>query len=375
MGRILEGFWDCKHCNSTQIRGGVRQCPNCGTPRDKDTIFYLNKNSTYVSEKKAAYINRNPDWLCKYCQSLNSDDKNVCIYCGAPRTEENLNYFENSQQKYSSDPQENLGYVEEKTEDVSDYLCFSDIYFDNSNNTQTSSFSLTSFISSYFPIILIVLFIILGIWAFVSLFLPKVEAIKITQMSWERSINIERYQSVEESDWSLPPNARLLYCQDEFSHYVPVLHHYETVTVEVPYERIVGTEEYVVGYEDLGNGYFEEITDIRYIYETYYVTETYEEPIYYDQPVYQTKYYYEIDKWLYERSVTTSGNDKSPYWGDYTLASDERVYSKSEHYFITGLVKKENERFLELSYEDWNSLKVGQIVKFKSFLGYGEIVE
>lgn len=194
-------------------------------------------------------------------------------------------------------------------------------------------------------------------------------------MSWERSIDIERYQTVDESGWSLPVGARLHYSQEEFSHYEQVLDHYETKTRQVAKERISGYEEYVTGYRDLGNGYFEETTSSRPIYETYYETETYEEPVYRDEAVYRTKYYYEIDKWLYERSVKTNGTDKEPYWGEVNLNSDERVSSERENYTILGLNKKEKEQSISLSYKDWNSLEVGQTVKLKVSLGYGTIVE
>lgn len=164
-------------------------------------------------------------------------------------------------------------------------------------------------------------------------------------MSWQRSIDIERYQTVEESDWYLPSGARLQYSQKEFSHYEQVLDHYETKTKKVAHERILGYEDYVSGYRDLGNGYFEEIVSSRPVYETYYEDETYQEPVYRDEPVYRTKYY------------------------------DEKVSIRSEKYYITGLNKKNKSSNILLSFEDWNSVEVGQTVKLKVSLGYGEIVE
>ena len=223
--------------------------------------------------------------------------------------------------------------------------------------------------------ILITLFSLIGIAALIFLFIPKPQEITVQGLSWQRSIDIERYQTVEESNWSLPTGARLLYSQEEFSHYEQVFDHYETKTREVSKERVIGYEEYVSGYRDLGNGYFEEITSSRPIYETYYETETYDEPVYRDEAVYRTKYYYEIDKWLYERSVKTSGKDKNPYWGEVKLSSDERISSKRETYSIIGLNKKGKEKSITLSYEDWNSLKVGETVTLNVSFGYGEIVE
>lgn len=202
------------------------------------------------------------------------------------------------------------------------------------------------------------------------------QKVTIQEMSWEYCINIEKYQTVTENNWNLPAGARLLYSQQEFSHYQEVLDHYETRTKQVAKQRISGYEDRVTGYRDLGNGYFEEITTSSPVYETYYETETYQEPIYRNDPVYRTKYYYEIDKWLYERNVKTSGKDKNPYWGEVDLSSVERISSKNEKYLITGVNQKDKQQVLQLSYDDWRSLTVGKTATFKVTLGiYGEIVE
>ena len=61
----------------------------------------------------------------------------------------------------------------------------------------------------------------------------------------------------------MPEEARLQDSRLEFSHYQEVLDHYEQKSRQVEKHRITGYEEYVVGYRDLGNGYFEEITEQR----------------------------------------------------------------------------------------------------------------
>ena len=71
----------------------------------------------------------------------------------------------------------------------------------------------------------------------------------------------------------MPQEGRLLYTKTEISGYSSVLDHYETRSRDVTKTKAVGTETYTVGYRDLGNGYYEEITDTRTIYETYTETE------------------------------------------------------------------------------------------------------
>ena len=115
MGKLIEGFWDCKYCGNKRIRGSIRECPNCGKARDNSTKFYLDASErNYVSEEKAAKINKNPDWVCNYCNQLNSDDDDICVSCGAPRTSENLNYFEN-QKRNEEKNRKNVQSIKEKS--------------------------------------------------------------------------------------------------------------------------------------------------------------------------------------------------------------------------------------------------------------------
>lgn len=375
MGRLIEGLWDCKYCGSTQIGGSKRECPNCGKPRDKDITFYLPGTKRYVPKDQADKINRNPDWLCEYCDSLNSDSDNYCISCGSPRTEKNLNYFENKIKQ------------EEKQQksSTSSHSSSSDCYSRNESrsksrndfsNIHTKSSSFSDILSNGWKPVLCILLIALTIFGIFLLFQPKEYELTVTELSWERCINVERYQTVEESSWNLPSNARLLETRLEYSHSEQVLDHYDTKTRQVEKQRISGYETYVSGYRDLGNGYFEEITSERPVYETYYETETYQEPVYRSEPVYRTKYYYEIDKWLYERSVSTSGIDCEPYWGKVNLNSDERESSRSDTYKVKGIdLKTDEEISFYLSFEDWSTLRVGQNLYVKISFNQGEILE
>lgn len=99
----------------------------------------------------------------------------------------------------------------------------------------------------------------------------------------------------------------------------------------------------VVGYKDLGNGYFEEQTERVPVYKTYYETEYHQEPVYRSQPVYRKKYYYEIDKWLHDRYLSTSGIDSKPCWPDTSnLKSNERTGQKTSKFTFSGTDDKGN---------------------------------
>lgn len=401
MGRIIEGLWDCKYCGSKGIGGSKRECPHCGKPRDTDTKFYLRDEVTYVDEEKAKNISRNPDWVCRFCDSLNPDTTDVCISCGASKTAENMNYFENrkkqeeklkqqtSETSYIGILSNNIQDVEDSTvpknEDLYNYSKDSKAVRDSENITVSKGFfgkyvnvffsRVRDFFDDYGNILLLLMLGIALIVGAIWLFTPKTKTVTIEQISWERSIDIERYQTVDESGWSLPSGARLHESKTEIYKYESVLDHYENKTRQVAKQRLDHYETRVVGHRDLGNGYFEEITEQVPVYVTYYETEHYQDPVYRNQPIYKTKYYYEIDKWLHDRYLTTSGYDKSPYWADTSdLGSDERTSTYEEEYYILYTDKKGNTKEISMSYDEWSDMMVGDTITIKvSIFGKGKI--
>lgn len=381
MGKLIEGFWDCKYCGNKRIRGSIRECPNCGKARDNSTKFYLDASErNYVSEEKAAKINKNPDWVCNYCNQLNSDDDDICVSCGAPRTSENLNYFEN-QKRNEEKNRKNVQSIKEKSNSSSSKKTNTEDSLRSSSKKIINSKILVEIFYKLISFLLCVAFfwgIAAGIRGTISFFKPKEHSLIVSELSWKRSIDVERYQTVKENDWFLPQNGRLLYTRSEYSHSEQVLDHYESRTRSIKKERISDYAIVDSDPRDLGNGYFEETTEKIPIYETYYETELYDEPIFKSKKVYLTRYYYEIDKWLYERSVKTSGINNSPYWGKTNLSSDERESLKSETYTVKGIDIDDNEKELSftISLEKWSTVQVGQTLKVKiSFWGRGEIIE
>ena len=84
-------------CDTKGIRGDKAACPNCGRRRG-NVRFYLKgqaqdhelrpedtKDLEYVIREKEKYVNRNPDWYCSFCDTLNSDNAETCQGCGASR--------------------------------------------------------------------------------------------------------------------------------------------------------------------------------------------------------------------------------------------------------------------------------------------------
>ena len=380
MGKIVEGLWNCKYCKTTGIGGSKRECPHCGKPRDSDTKFYMPGTISYVDEEKAKEVSRNPDWVCRFCDCLNPDSSSICISCGASRTAENLDYFENRSNKQkleeetetttqgpeivlpkgdNPEPEPVVRELEPEKEVSTDSHTFKSIA---SNIAE----SVGEFFIDNLPIIGVIALIALIIGGIIWLATPKTITVTVDHTYWDYSIEIEKYQAVDESGWSLPTNARLHETRSEIYTYEQVLDHYENKTRQVAKQRLDHYDEKVVGYKDLGNGYFEEITERVPVYETYYETEHYQEPVYRSQPVYKTKYYYEIDKWLHDRNLETSGIDCSPYWADTSdLKSDERTGTQTSEYSFSGTDYEGNTKIYDVSYSDWSDLKAGDEITIK----------
>jgi hypothetical protein len=207
------------------------------------------------------------------------------------------------------------------------------------------------------------------------LFTPKIQEVTIKNFSWERSIDIEEYATVNRNDWTLPPGGRLQYTRQEIQSYVQVIDHYETKTRTYTEQVFDHYESYVSGHKDLGNGYFEEIISQRPVYRTETKTETYQEPVYRRDPVYATKYYYEIDIWQYAFSSTSSGNNKDPYWEEVELKDLQRESGRNETYYITVINKESKENKYSFDYQTWSDLEIGDVVTIKTTIfGEAEVV-
>ena len=339
MGKIVVGCWDCDYCGADRISGEIKICPNCGKPRGKDVTFYMAGPKNYVEDPDK--INKNPDWVCPYCQTLNPDDNKFCSACGSAREESDTNYFESKEKDRER---------EEKREE-------------DRRKAEGTDLAARASGRCWLPLILILL-AIFGLMVFA--FMPKTRKMHVDSKTWERKVSIERYQEVRESSWNLPDGAWDVTSRDEVYTYNHVLDHYETRTREVS-EQVLDGYDTEIEYRDLGNGYYEEIEHQVPRYRTEYHTETYQEPVYVDIPVFAKKYYYSIMKWLYDRDEVTSGADNEPYYAELNLPDNERESGRSEQYWILSGDKR-----YRVNYDLWKQIKTGSDIR--ATVGNGEII-
>lgn len=389
--------WYCPNCDSMNS-ASLTECENCGAPRTSES-----KNA-FDFQKDVKKTNL-PDptrfmWECPNCKTLNDEKRSNCRSCGSAKDgskEEKEAETLKPSSKISKEAEDFT--FSSNTQPVKEKIA--EEKTENSRDKEKRNFSFNFdwitniFKNGNFQAILVMIAIVLvGFFAvkgLIYLFTPHPQTLNVTDTYWKYTVDIESYETVNESDWQVPTGGRVQYTKNEIHHYEKVIDHYETVQKSrtVPdgghYEYETKTRtvpdggHYEYDYSYNGDGtYTEDSTWVQdYTTETYqeqtyvqdYKTEYYteQEPVYRDEPIYKTKYYYEIEKWIHKRFVTTEGHDKNVYWGDLNLASNEREGVRSEVYTITAINskdKKKKEKVYDVNSKDmWMEIEKDTTIK------------
>ena len=378
LARYIKMSWDCKYCNTKGISGDKKFCPGCGNPCGENVKFYVPKNKEYVDE---SVVPKGPDWQCNYCGSYNRSDETVCNNCGGERKGTKDYFGRNTESDKDDDVSkvtESYSYSDNNsrfTNESTGVTFGSNVMDENVNNeTERRTQNILQKWASVAAVKYIALFVVLlGITGgLIYLFVPKERTLTVEGVSWERSATIYRYETVNESDWYLPSEARLRYTRNEIRRYDTVQDGYKTETYTV--EELDHYDRHV-SYVDKGNGYAEEVVEEVPVYKT--VTKTREVPKYKEVPVYDTKYYYEIDKYVYNRVERVQNADKSPYWPEnlpveqkHPIIGDERVERRAEKYMIMARLTNKDGQLQEytLNYNEWVDVNVGDTLKCKVYI-------
>lgn len=336
--KVYEGYWDCVSCGRRKNKGRDINCRGCGRPRGDEVRFYQSEDAPEVIDPELLRIAKGgPDWICNHCGGSNRASKTRCKGCGAPRGSSPEQPVRDL--PLGSSQEEPLKPVRRMPPEREDYP----IPRPRSKRSRIGLGILAALI--------VVGFIALGFWAFGT----HAEELTVTGYEWVRTVEIEHFVTLTQEGWEgeLPGDAHILSQRRDIHHYDRVLDHYETKKRTVTERVQTGTETYVCGSRDLGNGFFEDIECTRPVYGTQIRTETYEEPVYRDEPVYRTKYTYEVERWVHARTERAEGEDLEPYWPGFTLAENERESGRGESYHVL-LTNKDGKAYrYEAPHEEW----------------------
>ena len=403
---IRYGTWNCVHCGST-VSGGVRDCPTCGVSRGENIEFSYNPNGEIVTDKS---FNQAPDWLCNYCDCLNNASLTFCESCGAPKGQDSKTYLDLKEERLQSlaatgetsdkELQPEVYIVDNSStlsKNLNEKLQTAEVFRDNystsakidedveryyalhrnynltarerrelsmiSNYNTRSSIKPLTKIAYFLASILVFFCICFGLASLVK-FVTKPKEITITDVVWETKLDVQEYKYHEDSGWSLPNNATLMYTREEQNGTKPVVvgSHIEKVTKTKEVQD--GTKEVFSHTEDLGNGAYKDV----YIDVPKYKTITYTEDVEVDdiehQPNMQTKYYYSYWEWETISTLTETGDDRSVEYAEYqTRGTNERVTNQRVWYTITDTDGKK----YTINEEDWKRVSEGDTVLIKKF--------
>jgi hypothetical protein len=338
---IREGRWDCATCGAVGLLGRDLDCTQCGNPRPEGTRLYLPEDAPEVTEpERLAEAGAGADWACEHCGASARATDDCCPGCGAPRgtspTQEVATFAMadvpregGEQERRANPPPPPPPPVRRRNPWVVRGV--------------------------------IAMLVLLG-WCF---FRPREITATLAEKSWERSLEVEAYRTVRESDWNVPSGGRTVNSFQAIRSYRQELDHYETRTRTVTEQVQTGTRTYTCGQKDLGNGYFEDQTCTEPEYESRSHEESYQEPIYRQIPIYDTKYEYDVDRWVTDTVLVAQGkaddpgDADAPAWPQPRLADRRREGERKEKYVLVFHDNRDHTYQREVPLEQYQALRVG----------------
>jgi len=420
---IKEGVWDCSNCTTTHIPGHLKKCPECGDPRNPvlnpEEKPYLPTDAQEVTNPELLDLaNAGPDWSCGFCGEANRGDATVCSNCNRPkdyddtvsaintylggksavgvtfdpksdpmadRIEEDLDAATRMVEGHGEQPRimdskilpadalprEGAiadrvdGYMEQAAERkaLKAMAPIQRIFHDFRRQIITGGAAL--------GVIAVALFLFFVIRAH---FATEPKDLRVTKLEWTRQVEVQEYRTLTESDWNLPSDGRLIGSSQEIRSYDHRFDHYKPETYqdsETVYAGQVTTQESCGSHSvDLGNGFFDEVTDYcsvsHDVYETRYVTKTRDVAVYIDVPIYDTKYVYNVDRWVFDHWETVSADrsQAEPYWPEPQGLSDkQRVGTDQRSEYVVTLQSGDGKQYTqEPNLAVWSELTAGQTV-------------
>ncbi len=295
-------LWDCPSCDTPKLLGlDHRYCPNCSFPQDADKRYFPPEGEE-IAVKDHVY--HGVDWQCPACDTPNSAAAKFCASCGSPREGDAKDVGLKRDRAPAPPP---------KPPKKSKKGCF---------------------ILGCGGLLLVLI-----AFAAVAIFWKKDVALTVTGHSWERSIEIEKFQAVRESDWcdSMPFEAY------QVSRSREVRDH----------KRVPDGEDCTTRNVDQGDGSFEKVEECTTKYR--------------EEPIYDDKCSYKVDKWKTARTAKSGGSSVSdtPAWPDVgSLRSGsglgaERQGTKRESYTVSYQDDEGDTHSCDFPQSKWQGITAG----------------
>ena len=300
--KTYEMLWDCGFCGATKLLGkSHRHCPSCGAPQDADARYFPEDDADRVAVEDHEFVGA--DWECGACESPNAAVAEFCSSCGAPRDG-------NAQVTLQSESPP--APPKEPSED----------------SESTTPWKL---------IAVAVGVVVVGFLAVFFLWTEE-KGVEVVSHSWERSIEIEEYKTVQDSAWKdqVPRKAYGLKCAQK----------------ERSKKKVEDGQECKMVKQDKGDGTFTEREECTTRYK--------------EVPVYDQYCRYSIEKWVVTSTPKTQSDDLEPSWPIIQIeecAIEARGCKRTgarRAVYTVGLADDEGEKHAcEYDEDKWSSMAEG----------------
>lgn len=261
---VYEMLWDCEYCGTRKLLGLThRFCPNCGAGQNP-AKRYFPPDDEKVAVKDHPY--HGADRVCPSCRNPNSAKAQFCGQCG-------MSLEQAAKAKTQADQIRTAGTQE----------------FASATQNPAKAVQKQASAARHWGIVaaLLALFALIGAALLWTMTVP----VTLDHRGWERTINVEAFLPRQQGIWceSMPADA-----------YAVRQHQAVRSMRQVPDGQICDTRRV-----DRGDGTYQEKQECR--------------PKYRNEMVYSAFCDFTVNRWGYARSVVTSGQDQTPFWGKLEL--------------------------------------------------------
>ena len=300
-------IWQCAYC-STQNPGPIKSCTKCGAPQPEDVEFLQVDEERFNFIKDEALIRMakaGPDIHCPFCGTRNLSTAEVCKKCGGDLSWDGKERPTGQRVRTVAEAQAPQTPVPQAPAKPSRKVS---------------------------PILLVIILAVIAGCVILLVMLLRTDDLTATvsAVQWERSIAIEAYTSITDSDWwdEVPDSAQVTGCS--------TVYRFTSAEPRVNATEVCG-EPYVV---DTGTGVGEVVQDCTY-------------------EVYDDYCEYTMMAWVVVETVTDSGRDLAPAWPALDLGPDQREGARSETYVINFRNESESYRYTTSSVQLFLQAEVG----------------
>jgi hypothetical protein len=300
-----EMLWDCRFCGTKKNLGLThRCCPNCGAPQDANARYFPPDHER-VAVKDHPFVGA--DLECPSCKNWNGRASKCCGRCGAPLA----------------------GREASLRQEVAPVAAFRPPQANKSSAGLIIGLAIGG-----------IAFVIVGL-VLVLVFWKRAGSFQVAGHSWERTIAIERFETVRRSAWcdELPAGSRDIGRHKE-----------QRSTKKVPDGQECSKKK-----KDNGDGTFKEITECKAKFK--------------DEPVMGDKCDFEGQEWKTERTLASRGVSvkDAPAWPKLDLARSgcaslgcEREGKHGEKYSVRFVeAKSQKEATCDVDQARWQSFPDG----------------